>query len=73
MVDYGDARRACKVEGKRLCTSDEWQFACEGPQMWPYPYGLKDSRFDLVEAVAAAPSGDHMPVVSSSVAIGGRT
>jgi formylglycine-generating enzyme required for sulfatase activity len=39
MVDWNDARRACAVEGKRLCTVEEWEFACEGPQMWPYPYG----------------------------------
>jgi hypothetical protein len=41
MVDWNDARRACAVEGKRLCTTEEWEFACEGPQMWPYPYGLE--------------------------------
>lgn len=40
MVDWNDARRACAVEGKRLCTMEEWEFACEGPQMWPYPYGI---------------------------------
>lgn len=40
MTDYGDALRACEVEGKRLCSTEEWQFACEGPQMWAYPYGL---------------------------------
>ena len=39
MVDYNDARRACAVEKKRLCLAEEWEFACEGPQMWPYPYG----------------------------------
>jgi hypothetical protein len=41
MVDWTDARRACAVEDKRLCTVEEWEFACEGPQMWPYPYGLE--------------------------------
>jgi formylglycine-generating enzyme len=40
MVDWNDARRACAVEGKRLCSSEEWEFACEGTQMWPYPYGI---------------------------------
>ena len=38
MVDWDDAKRVCGVEGKRLCTTEEWEFACEGPQMWPYPY-----------------------------------
>jgi formylglycine-generating enzyme len=41
MVDWNDARRACGVEGKRLCSTEEWEFACEGPQMWPYPYGIE--------------------------------
>ena len=41
MVDWNDAKRACAVEGKRLCTAPEWEFACEGPQMWPYPYGIE--------------------------------
>ncbi len=41
MVDYDQAKHACSVEGKRLCTTEEWEFACEGPQMWPYPYGTK--------------------------------
>ncbi len=41
MVDYNDAKRACAVEGKRLCTTEEWERACEGPGMWPYPYGAE--------------------------------
>jgi sulfatase modifying factor 1 len=40
MADWNDAGRACAVEGKRLCSTSEWEFACEGPQMWPYPYGI---------------------------------
>ena len=40
MVDHDDAKRACTVEGKRLCTTEEWEFACEGTEMWPYPYGI---------------------------------
>jgi formylglycine-generating enzyme len=27
--------------GKRLCLESEWQFACEGEEMRPYPYGYK--------------------------------
>lgn len=40
MVSWLEAQRACEIEGKRLCTVEEWEFACEGPQMWPYPYGI---------------------------------
>lgn len=41
MTDWNEARRACAVEGKRLCTVEEWEFACEGTEMWPYPYGTE--------------------------------
>jgi formylglycine-generating enzyme required for sulfatase activity len=31
--------RLCKALGKRPCTENEWNFACEGEEMRPYPYG----------------------------------
>ncbi len=31
----------CASEGRRLCLESEWQFACEGEEMRPYPYGFK--------------------------------
>lgn len=36
---WTSAAAVCAAEGKRLCTEPEWQFACEGPDMHPYPYG----------------------------------
>ncbi len=39
MVDWTEARRACELEKKRLCTESEWTLACEGPDGFPYPYG----------------------------------
>jgi formylglycine-generating enzyme required for sulfatase activity len=30
----------CGSLGKRLCLESEWQFACEGEEMRPYPYGF---------------------------------
>jgi sulfatase modifying factor 1 len=39
MVSWLEARAACEVEGKRLCTAGEWTLACEGEQRLPYPYG----------------------------------
>lgn len=36
---YRDAEKICAADGGRVCTSDEWQFACEGEEMRPYPYG----------------------------------
>jgi hypothetical protein len=43
MIDWREAHRACAVENKRLCTVEEWEFACEGTEMWPYPYGVERS------------------------------
>ncbi len=40
MVSWYEAQRACEAQGKRLCTQAEWTFACEGPDMLPYPYGM---------------------------------
>lgn len=39
LVSWYEARDACKAEGKRLCTEDEWTFACEGEEATPYPNG----------------------------------
>jgi len=36
-----DAIRLCESLGKRVCTEAEWNFACEGEEMQPYPYGWK--------------------------------
>jgi hypothetical protein len=33
------AAGACNVSGKRLCASDEWEFACRGPSKLQFPYG----------------------------------
>ncbi len=39
LVDWTDADAACTAAGKRLCTEDEWQAACEGMAQTTYPYG----------------------------------
>jgi hypothetical protein len=39
MVSWYEARDACKADGKRLCTEDEWTFTCEGEEATPYPNG----------------------------------
>jgi sulfatase modifying factor 1 len=41
MITYLQAERACTGLHLRLCTSNEWTFACEGPEMFPYPYGYE--------------------------------
>jgi formylglycine-generating enzyme len=38
---WNDANATCSSLGKRVCLESEWQFACEGEEMRPYPYGWK--------------------------------
>ncbi len=38
-VAWPEAKNLCEEQGKRLCTEDEWTFACEGEEATPYPYG----------------------------------
>ena len=51
---HGD--RTCKSLGKRLCMESEYNFACEGEEMRPYPYGFKRD--------ATACNADHLDVVT---------
>ena len=41
LVSFQDARAACEATGKRLCTEEEFNFACEGEEMRPYVYGFE--------------------------------
>ena len=38
---WTEAKSLCEARGARLCKETEWEFACEGPDMNPYPYGFK--------------------------------
>ncbi|MBI4957156.1 MAG: SUMF1/EgtB/PvdO family nonheme iron enzyme, partial [Myxococcales bacterium] len=45
MNAFNQAQVKCAARGKRLCTESEWTFACEGPEMKPFPYGyVRDPR-----------------------------
>ncbi len=56
-MSWTDGDRICRSEGKRLCKESEYNFACEGEQMRPYPYGFaRDSaacNADLVDIYEA--------------------
>jgi formylglycine-generating enzyme required for sulfatase activity len=39
LTSWQDARATCAAAGKRLCTEEEWNFACEGEEMRAYVYG----------------------------------
>jgi formylglycine-generating enzyme required for sulfatase activity len=41
LASWTDASRICAAGGKRLCKESEWNFACEGEAMLPYPTGLE--------------------------------
>lgn len=41
MIAFEQAERACRIEHKRLCSDDEWTFACEGVDANPFPYGVE--------------------------------
>lgn len=38
-VTFDQAQKLCQEAGKRLCTADEWERACKGPQTDIYAYG----------------------------------
>lgn len=40
LTPWTEAVKRCEAEGKRLCTEDEFNFACEGPEMLPYTTGF---------------------------------
>jgi formylglycine-generating enzyme required for sulfatase activity len=52
---FAKAAALCTQLGKRVCTEQEWNFACEGEAMQPYPYGFErrpvcnQDRYDLYE------------------------
>lgn len=62
-INWFDAKKLCENDGKRLCTDEEWTFACEGEQMLPYPYGyVRDSaacNIDNMDLVKNGQLIDH--------------
>jgi len=63
-ASYDIASKTCQSLGKRICTDSEWNFACEGEDMLPYPYGYErkpvcnQDRTDLFE------KNPHMQVLA---------
>lgn len=44
MKSFEDAARWCKARGKRTCSEQEWELACEGGEHRPWVYGWKVDR-----------------------------
>jgi eukaryotic-like serine/threonine-protein kinase len=40
-VSWKQANKLCKKRGKRLCTEEEWEYACKGKGNRRFPYGNK--------------------------------
>ena len=38
-VTWSEAQDLCRAAGKRLCSEEEWELACRGPQGFMYGYG----------------------------------
>lgn len=68
MVTWHEAQRLCGARGKRLCTRPEWTFACEGPDMNPYPYGLsRDATACRIDHQTMRPDRARLGNPSTSV------
>lgn len=52
MNRFHQAQVKCAAVGKRMCTESEWTFACEGPEMKPFPYGWERDPLTC--------NGDHL-------------
>jgi|SRR5580692_2133923 sulfatase modifying factor 1 len=65
-MSWNQAKTTCESEGKRLATSDEWTFACEGPDIQPLPYldGYHRNRTSC-NVDREMPVGIHVLKVSS--------
>jgi formylglycine-generating enzyme required for sulfatase activity len=58
-VNYFEANDACASQGKRLCKSSEWELACEGSGLLPYPYGyVRDSSVCNFDKPYIIPNND---------------
>ena len=38
-LTWEEAKKTCENAGKRLCTDDEWTYACQGAPLYKYSYG----------------------------------
>jgi hypothetical protein len=70
-INWTEAKKECESLGKRLCLESEWNFACEGEQMLPYPTGLerpsKQCNFDQMKLLDARGAVRDLRVPSASL------
>ncbi len=63
-LSYQEAQALCAKKGKRLCTQDEWQWACSGLEGYTYPYGWNRDDNKCNTGNAFERSGDRHNCVS---------
>jgi sulfatase modifying factor 1 len=62
LTPWTDAKKMCAEKGKRLCSVDEFNFACEGPEMLPYVYGFDrdvDAKICNIDKPYRVPDHQH--------------
>ena len=69
-VSYDDAQKLCEKAGKRLCTAQEWQWACSGREAYTYPYGINMEKENCnTDSRTPEPSGSRNKCISKFGAI----
>jgi hypothetical protein len=65
-VSFDDAEKLCEKTGKRLCSAEEWQWACSGLEGYLYPYGrvLEKENCNIDGGRAVEPSGNRNKCIS---------
>lgn len=69
-ISWYQAQAACENSGKRLCTTEEWERACRGPDERIYPYGNEMDEticngFFRSNGVGVLPTGSLSSCVSA--------
>jgi hypothetical protein len=70
-VSFADAQKFCEKSGKRLCTVEEWQWACSGLEAYLFPYGkvLEKDNCNTDGGRAVEPSGNRNKCIGKFGAI----
>lgn len=59
VVTFSEASEDCRRAGKRVCTEQEWTFACEGEEGRPFPYGWeRDANACNIDVLRPGPPDD---------------
>ncbi len=66
-IDAIDANVACTRSGKRLCTFDEWTFACRGENDRDYPYGATHADAACNDGTYGGGVGENLLVPSGTL------